>query len=168
MVIEGKKVVAVHYTLTEGSADGPQVESSLGSEPLVFIYGIDMMIPDFESNLKGMKPGDSFAFGIEAANAYGEYDETAMAELPKSMFEEDGEIPDGLLDIGNSIPLQTEDGEDIDGTVISVGPENVELDFNHPLAGIDLFFTGHIESIRNAEPEELEHGHVHGADGHDH
>lgn len=168
MVIEEKKVVTVHYTLTKGSADGTLVESSIGSEPLAFIYGIGMMIPDFEANLKGMKPGDPFAFGIQAADAYGEYDEAAMAEVPKSMFEEDGEIPEGLLEIGNTLPLEDDQGFSFEGIVLAVNEEKVKLDFNHPLAGVDLFFTGHVESIRDAEPEELEHGHVHGDGGHHH
>lgn len=168
MVIEGKKAVAVHYTLTEGSADGTLVESTLGSEPLLFVYGIGQMIPDFEANLQGLKPGDRFAFGIQAANAYGEYDETAMAEVPKSMFEEDGEIPEDLLEVGNTLPLEDEEGFSFEGTVAAVGEESVKLDFNHPLAGVDLFFTGYVESIRDADPEELEHGHVHGEGGHHH
>ncbi len=164
MVIEEKKVVAVHYTLTEGSADGALVESTLGSKPLKFVYGIGMVLPDFEANLKGLKPGGAFAFGTQSADAYGYYDETAMVELPKSMFEED----ESLLEIGRTLPLQDEEGHPLMGTVIAVGQENVKLDFNHPLAGVDLFFTGHVESIRDAEPEELEHGHVHGDGGHHH
>ena len=168
MVIEEKKVVAVHYTLTEGSADGTLVESTLGSEPLVFIYGIGQMIPDFEANLKGMKPGDPFAFGIQASDAYGEYIKDEIIELPKWTFEVDGEIPDGLLEIGNTIPMMDQSYNSLEGTVLAIGEENVKVDLNHPLAGVDLFFTGHIESIRDAEPEELEHGHVHGEGGHDH
>ena len=168
MVIEDNKVVSVHYTLQESTAEGQLIESTKGAEPLVFIFGVGMMIPDFEANLKGLQPGDTFAFGIPAALAYGEYDETALAEVPKSMFEDEGVIPDGLLEIGNSLPLQDQDGNRFHGMVAEVGPEKVKLDFNHPMAGLDLFFTGHVESIRNAEPEELEHGHVHGDGGHNH
>lgn len=168
MVIEEKKVVLVHYTLTEGTADGEQIESTEGREPLGFIYGVGMMIPDFEANLKGMKSGDKFAFGIKAASAYGEYDETALVEVPKTMFEMEGKIPDGLLEVGRSIPLTDQDGNRFQGTVAWVGLEKVKLDFNHPMAGVDLFFSGHVELVRDAEAVELEHGHVHGAGGHHH
>ena len=51
MVIAEKKVVLVHYTLTEGNAEGETIESTQGREPLGFIYGVGMMIPDFEKNL---------------------------------------------------------------------------------------------------------------------
>ena len=168
MVIEPKKVVLVHYTLTEGTAEGEQIESTTGGEPLGFIYGIGMMIPDFERNLAGLKTGDSFAFGIKAANAYGEYDESAIVEVPKSMFESDGKIPDGLLEVGNTLPLTDQQGNHFQGTVAWVGLEKVKLDFNHPMAGVDLYFTGLVEMVRDADPAELEHGHIHGPGGHHH
>jgi FKBP-type peptidyl-prolyl cis-trans isomerase SlyD len=168
MVIETNKVVSVHYTLTEGSAEGQLVESTNGGEPLVFIFGAGMMIPDFERNLSGMKAGDKFAFGIAAANAYGEYDDNALVEVPKNMFEDDGKIPDGLLEVGNMLPLQDQDGNRLNGMVAWVGLDKVKLDFNHPMAGVDLFFTGHVESLREADADELAHGHVHGQGGHHH
>lgn len=168
MIIEANKVVLVHYTLTEGTAEGVMIESTKGRDPLGFIYGTGMMIPDFERNLEGLKAGDPFAFGIKAADAYGEYDENAIVEVPKSMFESDGKIPEGLLDIGNSIPLQDQQGNHFQGTVNWVGLEKVKLDFNHPMAGTDLYFTGHVELVRDADPTELAHGHVHGDGGHHH
>jgi FKBP-type peptidyl-prolyl cis-trans isomerase SlyD len=166
MVIEQNKVVSVHYTLTEGDAGGQLVESTSGQEPLSFIFGVGSMIPDFESNIAGMKAGDTFAFGIKAANAYGEYDETAIVEVPKNMFEMEGKIPDGLLEVGNMLPLTDQDGNQFQGMVAWVGLDNVKIDFNHPMAGVDLFFTGHVDTIRDADATELAHGHVHGPGGH--
>jgi len=168
MVIELNKVVSVHYTLTEGTADGQLVESTEGKEPLVFIFGAGMMIPDFEQKLAGKKEGDKFAFGIPADKAYGPYDQAALVEVPKSIFDDDGKIPDGLLEIGNMLPLQDQDGNRLNGMVAAVGDETVKLDFNHPMAGVDLYFTGHVEALREAEAAELEHGHVHGPGGHHH
>ncbi|TNE64420.1 MAG: peptidylprolyl isomerase [Bacteroidetes bacterium] len=168
MVIEDKKVVLLHYTLTQGTEEGELIESTEGREPLGFIYGVGMMIPDFEANLKGLKAGDKFAFGIKAADAYGEYDESALVEVPKSMFEMEGKIPDGLLVQGNVIPLTDQQGNRFQGKVHSIQLETVMLDFNHPMAGVDLYFTGHVETVRDADPAELEHGHVHGPGGHHH
>ena len=168
MTIAQNKVVAVHYTLNEGTAEGQLVESTTGGEPLAFIYGVGMMIKAFEDNLAGLKIGDTFAFGIPAAEAYGEYDETALVEVPKQIFEHDGKIPDGLLEVGNVLPLQDQEGHRMQGMVAWVGLDKVKLDFNHPMAGVDLFFTGHVEGVREADASELEHGHVHGAGGHHH
>ncbi len=168
MTIEQNKVVTVHYILNEGTAEGQLVESTNGGEPLAFIYGVGMMIPAFEANLAGLSIGDTFAFGIPAAEAYGVYDDTALVEVPKQIFEHEGSIPDGLLEVGNVLPLQDQEGNRLQGMVAHVGDESVKLDFNHPMAGVDLFFTGHVEGVRDAEPSELEHGHVHGDGGHQH
>ncbi len=168
MIIAANKVVSVHYTLTEDTADGQLVETTTGGQPLVFIFGVGMMIPDFEKNINGMAIGDKFAFGIEAANAYGIQDPAAIVEVPKHVFEENGKIPDGLLDVGNMLPMQDQEGHQMQGMVAWVGEDKVKLDFNHPMAGVDLFFTGHVEAVRDAEPIELEHGHVHGDGGHHH
>lgn len=168
MTIEPNKVVLVHYTLTEGTAEGNHIESTQGGEPLGFIFGVGMMIPQFEANLSGLKAGDEFAFGIKAADAYGEYDESALVEVPKNMFETDGKIPDGLLEIGNVLPLTDQEGNHFQAAVSWVGLDKVKLDFNHPMAGVDLFFTGKVETVREADPTELAHGHVHGNGGHHH
>jgi FKBP-type peptidyl-prolyl cis-trans isomerase SlyD len=168
MIIEKNKAVFVHYTLTEGTADGQLVETTENREPLAFIYGIGMMIPDFEKNIAGMKSGDTFEFGIPAGSAYGEYDEGALVEVPKTIFEVDGNIQDGLLEVGNVLPLTDQEGNNLQGMVAWVGPETVKIDFNHPMAGVDLYFKGHVDNVRDAEPAEMEHGHIHGEGGHQH
>ena len=152
MIIEEKKVVIVHYTLTENDAAGELIETTEGNEPLSFIF----------------KAGDQFAFAIQAADAYGEYDETALVEVDKSMFEHEGKIPDGLLEIGKVLPLQDNQGNPFQATVAWVGLDKVKLDFNHPMAGVPLFFTGQVTHVRDADEMELEHRHVHGEGGHHH
>lgn len=168
MNIEPNKVVLVHYTLSENDAAGDVIESTQGNDPLAFIFGIGQMIPEFERNLEDKKSGDEFAFAIAAANAYGEYDESALVEVPKNMFEVDGKIPDGLLEVGNVLPLTDQEGNHFQASVDWVGLDKVKLDFNHPMAGVNLFFTGQVVSVRDAEAAELAHGHVHGAGGHHH
>jgi FKBP-type peptidyl-prolyl cis-trans isomerase SlyD len=168
MTIESQKVVTVHYTLTEGTVDGQLVESTEGQTPLAYIHGVGMMIPDFEASLNGLKTGDKFSFGIKAGNAYGEYDQNALVDIPKAVFMHEGKIPDGMLEIGNMLPLQDQEGNRLDGMVAEVGAETVKVDFNHPMAGVDLWFKGHVEGVRVAEQGELEHGHVHGEGGHHH
>ena len=54
------------------------------------------------------------------------------------------------------------------GEVIEIGDETVKMDFNHPLAGEALNFTGSVLAVREATAEELDHGHVHGEGGHHH
>jgi FKBP-type peptidyl-prolyl cis-trans isomerase SlyD len=168
MKIEAKKVVSVHYTLTDSTKGGPQVESTFGSHPLEYISGIGMMIPAFEANLNGKSVGDTFDFGIPADQAYGVIDPQAVVDLRKEIFQENGVTPPGLLDVGNQLPLTDNEGNQFMGTVKAVADDFVTLDFNHPMAGIDLWFTGEVVSVRDADPTELAHGHVHGEHGHHH
>lgn len=168
MVIENNKVVLCHYTLREGSEAGALIESTEGGEPLGYIHGIGMMIPLFEENLKGKQAGEDFAFGIVAADAYGEYDEEAVAEIPKTAFNLEGMNPDDIFVEGEVLPLQDEHGRPMQGIITSVKAMSITIDFNHPMAGVDLYFTGHIDSVREASPIELEHRHVHGVGGHHH
>lgn len=167
-MIAANKVVSVHYTLTENDQNGQVIESTEGGAPLAFIYGIGSMIADFEKNLVGLKTGDAFAFGIKAENAYGAYDERMLVEIPKHHFEHEGKIPDGLLEVGNVLPFSDPEGHQMEGMVSNVGLEAVQIDFNHPMAGVDLFFIGSVAEVRDADPSELAHGHVHGDDGHHH
>jgi FKBP-type peptidyl-prolyl cis-trans isomerases 2 len=135
MTISQNKVVAVHYTLNEGSAEGQLVESTNGGNPLEFIFGIGMMIPAFEENLKDLKMGDTFAFGIPAAQAYGEYDDNALVEVPKQIFEHEGKIPDGLLEVGNVLPLQESRGQPPSRHGRLGGPRQSETGLQPPHGG---------------------------------
>lgn len=169
MIIEKNKVVLVHYNLTEAAENGQPVESTHGGEPLGFIFGQGMMIPEFERNLSGLKTGDRFSFGIKAAEAYGEFDPQAVATVPMQVFMgPDGTVPEGLLQVGRVLPMTDQHGNQMNGMVAKVEADAVMLDFNHPMAGTDLYFTGHVEAVRDATATELEHGHVHGEGGHHH
>lgn len=168
MVIDKNMVVSLHYRLTEGELLGELVEETFGGQPLVFLYGVGQMIPEFERQLAGKAVGDNFAFGIKSSEAYGEHDPDAVVLLPMETFAVDGQVDEEMLQLGNVIPMSDDQGNRLNGTVRQVSEEGVILDFNHPMAGIDLYFTGTIESLREATESELEHGHVHGPGGHHH
>ncbi len=167
MSIEKNKVVLLHYTLTDTTEQGDLIESTEGQDPLGFIYGIGSMMPEFEKQIHGLKVGDSFSFGIKAKDGYGEYDDKAVMEIPKSVFEIDGNAAE-VLQVGNVVPLQDQGGNHFDGVVLEIGNEMVKMDFNHPMAGVDLWFKGKIDAVREANETELTHGHVHGHGGYDH
>lgn len=158
MQIAKHTVVALHYRLQEKDTNGEMVEETFGAEPLVFLYGAGQMIPAFEENLSGKEVGDSFAFGIPADEAYGAVDQDAIISLPINIFEVDGQTDTEILQIGNSVPMSDDEGNQMTGTILEIKEKEVVMDFNHPMAGIDLYFTGLIESVRVATPAELEQG----------
>lgn len=167
MIAEKNKVVSMCYELRLNGKDGDVVEVVEESNPFNFIFGNGHLLEKFEENISGLKANDTFEFMLTSNEAYGQRNEENITDIPMNAFEVDGKIEEGLLEIGNYIPLRDEAGNHYNGKVVSVSESAVKLDFNHPLAGEDLYFTGSILSIREATPQELEHGHVH-QDGHDH
>lgn len=165
MQIQQNSVVILDYTLHEGSSEGTLVESTVGKEPLGFIYGLGMMLPAFEANLEGKGEGDSTDFLLSAENAYGKRDEAAIVGLPMSTFESEGQSAKEFLKEGMMIPMRNQDGHTLQGTVLEIGDDVVKMDFNHPMADKDLHFSVTIKSVREATKEELDHGHVHGEGG---
>ncbi|MDX9697100.1 MAG: FKBP-type peptidyl-prolyl cis-trans isomerase [Bacteroidales bacterium] len=160
MTISNEKVVSLVYQLRVDDKQGDIVETVQEDRPFVFLYGAGNMIPMFESNLNGLKAGDKFEFKIACDDAYGQASEEAVVELPKNIFEVDGSVDDGLLEPGNVIPMQSQDGQKLNGVVVEVKDDVVVMDFNHPLAGDNLFFEGHILEVRNATAQELQQGYA--------
>jgi len=165
MKIEKNTVPSVTYTLV---VDGEVVDMAEKEKPLSFIQGIGMMVPGFEKNLEGMSAGEEYKFTLQPEEAYGPYDENAVVDLPISTFTVDGEVKKDLLNIGQVVPMQDQNGNPLNGTVMEVSDEKVKMDFNHMLAGKELNFTGEIIDVREATQAELDHGHVHGPGGHEH
>jgi|SRR5688572_8754228 len=169
MKIDTNKVVSVTYRL-EANPSGQEkkhIETADVSRPLIFLFGSGGLIPAFEENLQGKVTGDKFAFSIEAADAYGEIETEALVDLPLDIFKVDGVVDMSILKTGNIVPMTDREGNRLDGKVVAINPDSVKMDFNHPLAGHQLHFSGEVIEVREASEEELAHGHAHtGENGH--
>jgi len=168
MKIADNAVVSMTYTLTENDENGTMIQEVNKDKPFVFLFGSGFLLPKFEENILGLETGAIYAFPLESGAAYGPVREDALLELDKKIFEIEGKIDENILFVGNDIPMQNNDGQTVMGKVMEISDDKVKMDFNHPLAGINLHFKGEILNIREATPEEIEHGHVHGQDGHEH
>jgi len=155
MTIAKDKMVSVTYELKLDGKDGDVFEKAGKDSPLVFLYGSGMMLPAFEEALLNKKVSDTFEISIAAVDAYGEVNEEAIVDLPKHIFMVDGKIDEELITPGNSVPMMSTSGQRMEGLVVSVDENTVQMDFNHPLAGEDLHFTGEVLEVRDATPEEL-------------
>tara|TARA_B110000037_G_scaffold220436_1_gene288369 strand:+ start:971 stop:1453 length:483 start_codon:yes stop_codon:yes gene_type:complete len=160
MNIEKDSVIQMHYKLTNG--EGMLLDSSEGREPLTYLHGKGMLIPGLENQLEGKTIGDKFKADIKADEAYGQRQNEMIHVVPKTNFKGDGELKAGL-----QIQIDTDQGKQM-AIVTEVVGENVTVDMNHPLAGMDLSFDVEVIEIRKATDEEISHGHVHGPGGHEH
>jgi len=161
MIISKDKVVSLTYELRLDGNKGEIIETLNDDSPLTFLYGSENLLPKFEQNINGLKVGDSFRFDLKAEDAYGEVNENAIVNVPIPAFEIDGKIDNNMLKKGNKIPMQDSSGNKLTGIVKEITDESVVMDFNHPMAGNHLFFSGKITEIREATDEEMHRGHVH-------
>ncbi|MEW6445305.1 MAG: FKBP-type peptidyl-prolyl cis-trans isomerase [Pseudomonadota bacterium] len=160
MQISQNAVVTLDYRLTNDA--GEVIDSSEGHGPLAYLHGHGNIIPGLEQALEGRTIGDSFKVSIEPAMAYGEMNPALTQTLPSSMF---GGVDQ--ISVGMQFHAQTDHGIEV-VTVTAVEGDQVTIDGNHPLAGQTLHFDVTVREVREAQAEEIEHGHVHGEHGHHH
>jgi FKBP-type peptidyl-prolyl cis-trans isomerase SlyD len=165
MIAEKNNVVSIVYELRTGSKEGEVVEALTLENPLTFLFGTGGLLPKFEEQLNGLKSGDSFEFLLHSEDAYGPVVENAIVNVPQSVFVVDGQIDETLMRIGNTVPMMDAEGRRLNGKVIAIEGDTVKMDFNHPMAGNDLFFKGEVTDVRSATDEELSHGHIHQTGG---
>jgi FKBP-type peptidyl-prolyl cis-trans isomerase SlyD len=160
MKIAEDKVVSIHYTLTDSA--GTVLDSSSGSEPLLYLHGAGNIIPGLENALEGKESGDKLSVTVEPSEGYGERDERLVQAVPRSAFK-------GVEQLAPGMQFQAQGPQGTRLVVVTqVATDVVTVDANHPLAGQTLHFEVEIAEVRDATREELEHGHVHGPGGHHH
>lgn len=125
--------VKIHYTGT--LEDGKQFDSSEGREPLEFELGAGQVVPGFEKAVSGMAVGESKSVTIAPEDAYGQRNDQAVQEVPKTA------LPEELVpEAGMMLQAQNQDGQAVQLTVVAVDDETITVDANHPLAGKTLNF----------------------------
>ena len=155
------KAVSIHYTLT---LDGGQViDSSEGKDPLVYLHGHGNIIPGLEKELVGKGIGEKLSVTVNPEEGYGVHNPGLIQEVPREAFQ-------GVdnLEVGMMFQAPGEGGHIQLIRIAGIEGDKITVDGNHELAGKTLNFAVEISEIREASPEELTHGHAHGAGGHQH
>jgi FKBP-type peptidyl-prolyl cis-trans isomerase SlyD len=155
MGIEKNMMVTLTYNLMLDDQDGEIIEQVTSERPLQFLFGAGMMLPEFESHLAGLSQGESFEISLGYNDAYGEANDEAVVDVPKHIFMIDGYFDENFIKVGNTIPMMSGGEQRLNGQVLQVSENSVRMDFNHPLAGEDLFFKGEILEVREASEEEI-------------
>jgi len=152
-----RSVITFHYTLKDTQAR--LLDASEGGEPISYLEGAGQIIEGLEEQLRGVAAGLKRSISVGAARAYGLRDETQVQRVPRAALPVEGE-----LRVGDRFQA----GEDRFApvvTVMKIEGDEVLLDANHPLAGVDLVFDVEIVAVRPATAEELSGGQLHGQDG---
>ena len=158
MVIDNNLFVAVSYTLIVGENDGNAtvMETAPKDKPFVFTFGLGMVLPKFEENLKGKAVGDAFNFTLTPEEAYGDFEEGRVVELSLDIFKNDkGEIDSTQVAVDHTLQMMDAEGNTMLGTITAINGDKVTMDFNHPLAGEHLHFVGEVIEVREATAEEM-------------
>ena len=155
MKVEKNKMVSLIYELRESDAEGRIIETLDENSPLKFVYGTGRLLPVFESNIGSLNIGDNFRFTLSSELAYGEKREEMIVDVPISVFETDGKINEDICRVGNEVPMMDTEGNPLNGIINEITDTYVRMDFNHPMAGLDLFFSGKIIDVREATAEEI-------------
>lgn len=157
MEIATNKVVTFHYTVSDPESSFS--ESSEGGPPAVYLHGRGNIVRGLETALQGKRAGEALRVTVAPEEAYGMRDPSAVQRVPIKHL-----IRPGKLAAGKLVAINT-DGGARQATVLKVGRFNVDVDFNHPLSGKTLVFEVDVVDVRDATPEEIEHGHAHGPGG---
>lgn len=158
MKITKNSVAALTYEL---NVEGKIADRAGEDRPLEYIHGTGMLLPKFESEVEGKEAGDSFAFTLTPEEGYGVFNPDYLIDLPKTCFQVEGKIMEELLVVGRTVPMLNNAGQVVQGTVYAIKDDMVTMDFNHPMAGKTLNFTGKVVSVREATEKELTEG-LHG------
>ena len=159
MQIAMNTVVTMTYELKD--ADGNVLESS--TDPVAYLHGgYDNIFPKVEEAMHGKNVGDVVIVDLQPLDAFGEYDEELVQIEPASAF------PSTELEIGMQFEGEDPTGDVVLYTVTDIADGKVVVDGNHPWAGERVVFTATITGVREANKEEVTHGHSHGDGGHHH
>ncbi|MDC7235890.1 MAG: peptidylprolyl isomerase [Spirochaetales bacterium] len=161
MTISENSVVSIDYILRNKKGD--VIDASGNGEPLVYLHGTGALIPGLENELAGKKAGDKLTVTVEPKDGYGEHMPQLIQKLPRENFQ-------GVetLEVGMEFEATGANGHIMVVRIDEIEGDEVTINGNHPLAGMTLEFEVGIADVREATAEEIEHGHVHGEQGHHH
>ncbi len=143
--------VSVNYKLYVDDPSGELVEETTIENPYKFVLGSGEQFEAFDKHIIGLEKGDSFSFSVDAEDAFGKFDEDAVADVDKETFEHDGKIDESIFEMYNILPMKDDDGNDYSGVIIAIAEDVVTLDFNHPLAGENIWFDGVVVNVQKVQ-----------------
>lgn len=156
MHIDKNTVATLAYSMHIDNPEGELLEMIEEQQPKEMIFGFDSLIPGFEKQMMQREVGSSFSFVVTPEEAFGSYRDEMLVDVPKQAFMINGELRSDLLFVGNEIAMMDHQGNPIKGKVLELTDEQVKMDFNHYLAGKQLFVEGKVLDVREVTPDDLQ------------
>lgn len=138
-MIKKGSTVKIHYTL---KVDDLTIDSSAERGPITYVHGDGQLIAGVEKQMEGLETGDKREFAVAPEEAYGAPDPEAVHSVPKEAFNDADK-----LSVGDMVTGEV-GGRNFRARVSDVGPEDITLDMNHPLAGKTLQFSIEVLEIQ--------------------
>ena len=130
LLIDDKLVASIHYKLTNNA--GEVLDSSEGKEPLSYLHGAGNLIPGLEKELQGKGAGASLQVKVAPEEGYGPVHDELIQVLPREAFQGIESIEPGM-----GFEAQGPDGRSQRIVVTEVSGNDITVDGNHPLAGVE-------------------------------
>lgn len=140
--VDMHSLLLMHYRI--GLTNGTEIESSFEDEPVEISMGSGILTEGMELALYGLEAGAKQTLTLTPEQGFGLRDEDNIHWMPLAEFPDDLRPESGLV-----FEFETQGGDDILGTILSVKNDQAEVDFNHPLAGQSLVFSVEIIDINN-------------------
>jgi len=147
MKISNNTVAQVAYKIKLDDQQGEMIEFADDSNPRSMMFGFSKMIPGFETHMLGLEPGSDFEFTLNPEEAFGNYNDSLLIQVPKSAFMVNGILKEDLLFLGNEISMMDSQGNPLKGKVLEITDESVRMDFNHGLVGRRLYVSGKVVGV---------------------
>ena len=127
---------ALHY------ASGETIDSTFDKGAVELTIGDGNLLAGFESCLIGLAVGDRETFTVAPENGFGQHNPANLQTLKRHQFG-----PDMVLEIGLVVSFSDAANTELPGVVKTIDGDTVVMDFNHPLAGVELKFEVEILTI---------------------
>jgi FKBP-type peptidyl-prolyl cis-trans isomerase SlpA len=133
-MIKANSKVTLHFSLA--LENGDLVDSTFGHKPATFTMGDGSLLPGFEKHLPGLNVGEKHSFLIPQQDGFGAVNPQNIQLFKRSIFASNVELAEGLI-----VSFADAAGAELPGVVKKISDNEVEVDFNHPLAGHEITFT---------------------------
>ena len=105
-------------------------------EPVALTIGDESLLPGFEQVLMNLRAGDTRSAHLDPEQAFGDWNPDNVQTFNRTQFTH----ASGTPEIGMMMEFEDKGKNTLPGVISAITEDEVEVDFNHPLAGQAVLF----------------------------